>query len=486
MKYFLLLVFYLPLSATNQEETGVKGRLTLKGLQYGWEVALAKLHSRLPSLQIPDVRGSVSVAVLGTIYYSVTRLQIENLDLSDSNAMYLPENGIKVVVSNGQIRVTGNLEIKTVLFSASTNLEVLVTGLSLTVDLGVTSDDLGHGRIWNGGCDSTVGHVEINFHGGSGWFLSLFKGAITGPVHDALRTQICPEFNKTVGQIEDLLQNMPVVSSVDSVSSLEYRLVDLPLIKDQSLDLFIKGQFIGHSQRWDPPGHPENLILPEVESRMVLLALSEFSANSAGYVHYMSGILSYNVTDNMIPKESPIRLNTKSLAVFVPELLTRFPDSPPLLLHISAHSPPVVSCQPGILTINAAADIQLYAMYPEKPIIPIFQMQSDVEMQTDIHLFEESLGVSLSLKNFSLTLVKSDAGPVKVDTMENISRLALNTFVLPLLNKRLKNMVTFPTQLARLQNPVVRVLKGYLVIMTDFEVVLHPPRQQTDVVTNPW
>uniref|UniRef100_A0A8C5MSA7 Bactericidal permeability-increasing protein n=1 Tax=Leptobrachium leishanense TaxID=445787 RepID=A0A8C5MSA7_9ANUR len=306
MRLILPLIFSQLVSGTKQEEPGVKGCLTLKGLNYGKRMA-------------PNYKTNVSFIL------SLPRIQIKKLDLSDSKAVYVPNNGTNLLVSNGQILITGSI---------FTNLEVFASGLSFTGKLGVTSDDKGHGKIWNEGCSSNVDDVEISFHGG--W------------------------------------------RKVDSVSSLEYQLVDLPQIKEQSLDLLVKGQFIGHSQRWDFPGQPVNLVLPEADSHMVLLALSEFSANSAGYVHFMSGILSYNVTDNIVSAGVRYIITYSCFfpSVFCLQITTQFPDSPTLLLHVWAHSPPAVTCQPDILTVNISVDMQLYATYPEKPPIPIFQIKA--------------------------------------------------------------------------------------------------------------
>ncbi|XP_053309055.1 bactericidal permeability-increasing protein-like [Spea bombifrons] len=469
MKFLLLLVLCCP-SEAGIEKPGVRSRLTLKGLQYGWRAGMQELEGRLPSLQIPDVSGSIAVPVIGPIVYSVTGLQIQDLDLSNSNVSFISDTGLKAEVSAGQLRVTGNLKLRTFLFTASTILEVSVRGLSFTGLLGVTSDDSGRCAVWDGGCSSNVGQVDIGFHGGSGWLFYMFRDAVAGPVHDALSTQICPEFSKRVQQMEEVLSNMPVTHIVDSVSFLEFPLVGLPLITEGTIDFFVKGQFAGHSQHWDFPEHPEKLVLPDIDSRMFLLALSQFTANSAGYVHYKSGILERNITDDEIPKGSPLRLNTRSLSIFVPELLTRFPDSPPLLLHVSARSPPVVSCQPDLLTLETSMDIRLFAMYPEQPPTPIFQIQAELQTQVDILLSDENMGAALTLKNLTLTLVRSDAGPVKVDSMRNIFSLALKVAIFPLVNARLRNVFTFPTSPVRLQNPVVNVLKGYLLIVSDLEM----------------
>ncbi|XP_063815167.1 bactericidal permeability-increasing protein-like isoform X2 [Pseudophryne corroboree] len=373
----IFLAFGFIFSEAKNDDPGVKGRFTLKGLQYGWQVGLDEMQKRLATVTIPDVQGSVSVAVLGRIYYYVSQLQIKNLDLTNSNVSFSPDTGVTVSVNNGQILVTGLLRVNTVLFSASSRLELRVQGLSLAGILGITCDDTGHGAVWNGGCRSRARQVDLWFHGGAGWLFSMFKSAIMGPLYEALNNEICPQFQQSVKQMEELLSSLPVSWSVDSVSSLEFPLIGPPLITEKSLDLLIKGQFVGRSQRWDVPYPPEKLVLPDLDSRMLLLALSDFSANSAGFVHYKAGVLKSNITDDMIPKQSPLHLNTKSLGFFVPELPSRFPDSPPILLQVSARSAPIVSCQPDSLTVEVSVDMEVFVMYPDRPLIPIIQMQAE-------------------------------------------------------------------------------------------------------------
>uniref|UniRef100_A0A803K8V6 Bactericidal permeability-increasing protein n=1 Tax=Xenopus tropicalis TaxID=8364 RepID=A0A803K8V6_XENTR len=429
MKLWVPLVL-LVCGATKCEEPGIKGRLTLKGLHYGWQVVLEEVQRRLSSLQIPDVSGSVSVPVLGAIYYSVSSLQIQELDLSHSDASFSSDTGLKVSVSDGRTRVTGYIEIRTVLFGTSSSLEVSVDGLSLSAVLGLTRDDAGRGALWNAGCSSSVGQVDLNFHGGSGWILSMFKGSMLGPIHDAFSQQLCPQFDRSVVQMETLLSSLPVTEPVDSVAALELSLVSPPLITEQNVDLLVRGQFVGLSQRWDVPYSPVEMDLPDAESRMLVLAVSQFSANSASYVHYKSGALRANITDDMIPKESPLRLNTKSFAAFAPELPNRFPGSPPLLLQLSAPSPPEVTCQTDLLTLGASLDIQLSALYPESPPAPAFQLQADFETEINILLSEEALGATLKLQK-----------------------------VFPI-----------PTPLVRLQSPTVRVFQGFLLVVSDLEI----------------
>ncbi|KAM4603232.1 bactericidal permeability-increasing protein-like, partial [Discoglossus pictus] len=386
-------------------------------------------------------------------------IQIKDLDLSQSDVSLSANTGVQLVINSGQIRIAGHLTIKTVLFEASAGVELLITDLSLSGVLGLTRDDLGHGGVWNAGCSSNAGHVDIQFHGGAGWLFRMFRGAMLGPIHDALSKHLCPEFDEAVMRLEGIISNLPVSQPVDSVAAIEVPLVAPPLVNENNLELAVKGQFVGLTQRWEPPYTPEKLVLPDLDSRMLLLALSQFSANSAGYVHYKAGALRSNVTDDMIPKISPLRLNIKGLAMFAPELPQRFPDSPPLLLQVSARSPPSLSFLEDSLTLQVSADIRLFAMYPERPLDPLFQLQADGEFQVDIVLSEESVGASLTSRNFSLSLIHSDVGLVKVDALQNIATLALKVVVCPLVNERLRKILHLPLARVRLQNPSVRLLQ---------------------------
>lgn len=448
-------------------DPGVVGRLTLKGLQYGWDVGLQELQKRIMTLHIPDVEGSIQVPVVGRMYYYVTELQVQSIDFSDSSLTFCPDTGINLSIQQGRIKIAGRIQIRSSIFSGSSWMELLVQGFSVAGSLGITCDDLGHGAVWDAGCSSSVGGVDLWFHGGSGWIFSMFKGSMIGPIQSAISSQICPSFGEAVKQMEGKLSSLPVSFSVDSVSEVDVNLVGPPLITNTSFDLFVKAEFVSHLQHL-LPYRPEKLTLPDIDTRMLLLALSQFSVNTAGFVHFKAGFLKLNITDDMVPKQSPIRLNVKSLEMFAPELPTRYPDSPPLLLQVSAHSAPTVSCQPDSLTVQASADLEFFAMYPNQSLISLFHIQADSLTAVDLVLSEQTVGSTILVKNFSLSLVHSDVGTVKVDTMQKIMNVGLK-LLLPILNGRLKNIFPLPTTMIRLQNPVVRVMQGYIVIMTDLQ-----------------
>ncbi|KAG9460689.1 hypothetical protein GDO78_020137 [Eleutherodactylus coqui] len=88
--------------------------------------------------------------------------------------------------------------------------------------------------------------------------------------------------------------------------------------------------------------------------------------------------------------------DASSCLTFHPQLPSYFPDSPPLLLQVSARSAPTITCQPDSLTVRLSADIQAFATYPNQTQRPLFQMQADSATAVNVVLSEEALGVAIA------------------------------------------------------------------------------------------
>ncbi|KAG8567278.1 hypothetical protein GDO81_013558 [Engystomops pustulosus] len=93
-------------------------------------------------------------------------------------------------------------------------------------------------------------------------------------------------------------------------------------------------------------------------------------------------------------------------------------------------------------------------------------MQANSLTAVNMVLSEETFGATIYVKNFQLTLVHSNVGPVKMDNLQKTLSFGLKIMT-PVLNERLKKMFLLPFHL---QDPIVHVEKGYLLIMTDLLV----------------
>lgn len=50
--------------------------------------------------------------------------------------------------------------------------------------------------------------------------------------------------------------------------------------------------------------------------------LTDYMANSAGFVYQTAGVLHYNITPSMVPPSVPFQLNTLSFKDIIPQVLT--------------------------------------------------------------------------------------------------------------------------------------------------------------------
>uniref|UniRef100_A0A8C0QHG1 Bactericidal permeability-increasing protein n=1 Tax=Chelonoidis abingdonii TaxID=106734 RepID=A0A8C0QHG1_CHEAB len=121
----------------------------------------------------------------------------------------------------------------------------------------------------------------------------------------------------------------------------------------------------------DTPFSPAPFLLPDEGDHMLLLGLSEFSANSAAFVYFTAGSLRKNFRDDMIPKRSPIRLNTGSVGVFFPEVRKLYPDMP-MELHLSARKQPLLTCRPDSLALALFGTAEAFVVLPNATLASAF------------------------------------------------------------------------------------------------------------------
>ncbi|XP_069507073.1 bactericidal permeability-increasing protein-like [Ambystoma mexicanum] len=455
--------------STFQTDAGLKGRITQKGLDYGRQVGMEVLKSQLQKMVIPDISGTHHVPVVGDVDYTVSGIQIQDFQLPESVVGLSPGTGIKLSISNAKILITGYWHVKVMFIRDSGSFDLSVDGLTISAVLGVTHDESGRPAVWNAGCSSNVGGLHVTFHGGASWLYNLFTGALEGPLRGQLNANLCPEVDTAIGQLEGILKTIQVSAQIDPFAEIDYSLVSAPQITDQNMDLDFKGEFYNVGHHSEPPYTPAPFSILGQSDQMLYIGVSEFFANSAGFVYFTSGALQINLTDNMIPKESPIRLNTESFGAIIPELPKRYP-SMPMMLHLSALKQPMLTCQPGRLDLAASGSVAAFVILRNSTLAPVFLLQLDSTVKGQVFISEQKISGSLALNNFTVSLTHSDVGPFKVETLQTMLFWALQLVVIPEVNAKLREGFPLPTIAnLRLVTPTVTVNQGHMLITTDVQ-----------------
>ncbi|XP_072370669.1 bactericidal permeability-increasing protein-like [Scyliorhinus torazame] len=466
---WILAVGFLFFSYTSCTNPGLKVRVTQKALEYGRQVGIQALQQKLRQIQIPDVSGKTHVPVVGHVHYQISGMHISAFSLPTSAVGFYAGTGIKLSIDNAYIHITGHWRVKYLFISDSGSFDLSVSGLSISEVIGMTRDDTGRPAVHSAGCTANVGSLDITFHGGASWLYNLFSSSLEDPIRSSLNREICPKVSDAVNGLERHLKTIKISSHVDKYAEIEYSLVNPIAITNTFMDLDFKGEFYAAAQHKEPPFSPPPVSLSKQADHMMYLGLSDFFANSAGFAYYGAGALHVNITDDMLPKHSPIRLNTSSFGHFLPQVEKLYPNML-MLMNLHANQQPILKATPNNITVQAWGAIDTFAILPNSSLAPLFVLDIHASVSMKMAISQMKLAGSMKLTSLHLSLGHSDIGCFKVDMLQELLKFAVEMVVLPMVNARLANGFALPSvDHLSFVSPLLKVNQDVLVIATDIK-----------------
>ncbi|NXI29859.1 BPI protein, partial [Sterrhoptilus dennistouni] len=136
--------------------------------------------------------------------------------------------------------------------------------------------------------------------------------------------------------------------------------------------------------------------LPMAHEPMLLLAVTELVANSATFTYFTAGALRRNLSSDMLPRQFPLQLRTKSMEVFSPELQERYPDQP-MELHLWARQQPLLSCHPDALHGTLFSSAEAFVVLPNATRVPAFLLNIDANVTGKPTISRNRLGGTVRL-----------------------------------------------------------------------------------------
>ncbi|NXJ83217.1 BPI protein, partial [Trogon melanurus] len=121
------------------------------------------------------------------------------------------------------------------------------------------------------------------------------------------------------------------------------------------------------------------VVLPAAQEPMLLLAVTEFVANSAAFVYFTAGALRRNISSDTLPRRFPIQLRTKNMGLFVPQLQELYPDRP-MELQLWARQQPLLSCHPDALHGALFGSAEAFVVLPNAIRVPAFLLNIDANV----------------------------------------------------------------------------------------------------------
>lgn len=466
--WLVLLVALIP--ATLGTNPGVKIKITEKGIEYGKLLGMAALQTKLKSIKVPDFSGSERVSPIGKVQYSLTNMQITSIGLPKSEVDLVPGSAVRLSIGDAFISLNGNWRVKYLRFiKDSGSFDLSVNGLTITTGIAIKSDETGRPVVNSVNCAATVGSAKVKFHGGASWLYNLFSKFIDQALRNALQKQICPLVADAVSDLNPHLKTLNVLAKVDQYAEIEYSMVSSPVISNSSVDLSLKGEFYNIGKHQEPPFSPTAFSLPPQINSMLYIGLSVFTANSAAFVYNKAGALSLYITDDMIPRGSPFRLNTRTFGVFIPQIAKQFPGLMMKLL-VKTVKNPIINFEPNNVTVQATGTVTAYAIQPNATLTPLFVLNLETSVSAHVFVSGTRLAGSVALNKMDLALATSYVGQFQVKSLDNMLQMVLKVVVIPKLNAQLGKGYPLPTiGKMKLVNTQLQVLKDYMLIGTDVQ-----------------
>ncbi|NWW81289.1 BPI protein, partial [Climacteris rufus] len=171
---------------------------------------------------------------------------------------------------------------------------------------------------------------------------------------------------------------------------------------------------------------------PMAHEPMLLLAVTEFVANSAASTYFTAGALHKNISSDMLPRRFPLQLRTKSMEVFSPQLQERYPDQP-MELHLWARQQPLLSCRPDALHGTLFSSAEAFVVLPNATRVPAFLLNIDANVTGKPTITRNRLRGTVSLRG---SVPNPELGlPVpQVKRLETLLKFGLWLFGVPRAN----------------------------------------------------
>ncbi|NXS99441.1 LBP protein, partial [Jacana jacana] len=175
---------------------------------------------------------------------------------------------------------------------------------------------------------------------------------------------------------------------------------------------------------------------------MLLLAITDFVANSAAFTYFTAGALHRNISSDILPRRFPLQLRTKSMGAFAPQLQKLYPDHP-MELHLSARKQPLFSCHPATLHGALFSSAEAFVVLPDATRVPAFLLNIDANVTGKPTTSGNRLRGTVSLKGGAAYAMAPSVCPMpgsgglsvpQVKKLENLLKFSLWLFGVPWAN----------------------------------------------------
>jgi len=395
---FLLFPKVKPVNNPNVVE-GFKGFGLKPELEQGIHYFLPYAIEKLKSIDFPPLFGETEMAFIGKVSFSLKDFKIR--ELKEIQKFQLQMNSPNMVSGRMSIFIAVEFQFS---FKQLNFPNIVVEGIaqatSNAVEISLTTavtllDGKPHLKIHhNQQPNVKFGSLDISLNGNFGaWVMNmmiqLFKKSITGSLETSLRLAIIELMDEDLSRmIEESDFILPLIQPFNGRGGLSMDLhVQKLVVANQFSALVFRGIFSPistvfnnkESSEW-----PEN---PPFGNRMAQALVSEMSLETLSQSLMTAGFLNGTFSDNDIPPDVPIRLDTDSLGNYIAELKQKYPLKRKCSLNVHMDKQPIIIVNSTGIYVIIEASLHLNVLGDDGH-----------SQQNEEKVFIATLGLSTGLK----------------------------------------------------------------------------------------
>ncbi|XP_030641112.1 bactericidal permeability-increasing protein-like [Chanos chanos] len=416
-------------------EPGIRVALTQEGLNKVSHDLTGWFQERISSIHPPGINGTVPVWI-GAVRYFLTDMSVVRCDLPEPQVSYADGQGITVVLDGLSMHISGKWRAKLSFLSTGGTFDLAIFNVQVKATLKLGSDKEGHLSVTTGPC---VASAE----------------------------KICSTLDIGVQELDRNLTALPVQLPVGRYVFVAIPLTNPPTVKGSHAQIDAKGAFYSRKNATEPPFSPDHFNLTVGRNRMIYFGASEFCVNTATFAYFTGGLLQINITDDMIPAQSPIQLNTSDFGELIPELPRQFPNEL-MTVRLRASQSPRFSLQANLWTLDMWLSADTFAIQPNSTLAPLFTLDLNVTFSGKALISDGLLKGSMKLSNVSVSLGSSHIGPFSINPLQVAVNNLFTDVLLPQLNKLLQVGFKMPTVFGySMVNAQLTIDNGFVSVSTD-------------------
>lgn len=417
---------------------GLMFQLSQTGLNYGADVAVEILTSKVRTLRIPDQRGSARTK-LGKVNYEITNMKVISFDKPYSAVNINPSAGLTWRLMHVRLAIRGNWRYRFHFVRDSGTFDMAIVARTfLNVGVSLGKDPNGRFTISSRTCSCMVDSVKIRFHGGASWLYNLFSSKVERPVRDILRRRVCDEANKVINvNARAQLATLPVTIDILKYWMLDYRLVLPPVFQTRFVESYHKGEFFLKNSTREAP-FQASPFPSTVGDRMVTIWVSDYVLSTIGYVLYNGGVLKRHLTKEDLPREEEGLLNTtctsyKCFGNLVPSAGNMYPNATAEFEVVATSSPTATVTAAGVQG-NVAGTVACSARLSNGSLVPMFKANMTVVLDLQVSLNKMVLRGNITRLSSVINVTESKIGELSSEVLTLLFNMATKAVILPELN----------------------------------------------------